>query len=112
MSEATADPLPSPTELVEQPQTVRQLAEVDRVLKLLVLYRKKLLRASTRFSPSQNRLPHTRDFLRLRPAVQNLARYASGLIQNVRISQIDKIELQLRLAEMESALDDAVRTIL
>ena len=43
----------------------------------------------------------------LNPAVTNLARYASGLIENSRIPEIDKIEIQLRLAEMQSEMENA-----
>jgi len=47
----------------------------------------------------------------LRPAVRKLAQYASGLIESARIPQLDKIELQLRLAELEFALEIATETI-
>ena len=94
-------------------------------MKLLVLYRKKLLRATAEYrelpdQPNTGRgnppsvlqaQPHRKQFRPLRPAVTKLAQYASGLIESARIPQLDKIELQLRLAELESALEIATETI-
>ena len=96
------------------------------MLKLLVLYRKKLLRATAEYRELPNQpnagrpgnppsvlqaQPHRKQLRPLRPAVTKLAQYASGLIESARIPQLDKIELQLRLAELESALEIATETI-
>ena len=115
------------TETVDPPEIVRETAGVDRVLRLLVVYRRKLERAIGEYSdlpaignqagvanPTRSPAhvePHRKRFRPLRPAVLKLARYASGLIENARIPQLDKIELQLRLAELEAALDIATQTI-
>ena len=44
-------------------------------------------------------------------AAEQLARYASGLIENARLPQLDKIELQLRNAELEAELIEAKHLI-
>jgi hypothetical protein len=114
-------------ETVDPPEVVRETAGVDRVLRLLILYRNKLRRAITDYQalpPINNQghvpnpirdvalaEPHRKRFRPLQPAVRKLAQYASGLIENARIPQLDKIELQLRLAELEAALDIATQTI-
>lgn len=111
------------TEIVDPPEVVRVTAGVDRVLRLLVLYRNKLRRAVTDYKalpPSQMQAngpnpilsePLRKRFRPLQPAVRKLAQYASGLIENARIPLLDKIELQLRLAELEVELDIATQTI-
>jgi len=112
-------------EPVDPPEVVRETAGVDRVLKLLIVYRNKLNRVIAEYrevapttggkgNPVMDLLqgrPHARPIRNLRPAVTKLAQYASGLIENARIPQLDKIELQLRLAELESALEIATETI-
>jgi len=108
-------------EPVDPPEVVRETAGVDRTLGLLLLYRNKLRRATADYLAlppikSQSNVPnairdHRKRFRPLLPALTKLAQYASGLIENARIPQLDKIELQLRLAELESALEIATETI-
>ena len=99
---------------------VREQAGVERVVRLLRVYRNKLVHliseyeitpdkpAMVTFPSKQKKNQATvKQFRPLRPAVTRLARYASGLIENTTLSEIDKIELQLRLVEMEAALDAA-----
>ena len=81
---------------IDPPEVVRELAGVDRVLKLLVLYRKKLLRAVAEYRelptvpntgglgnpprPSTQGDPHRKQFRPLRPAVTKLAQHAAVII--------------------------------
>ncbi len=128
----TADPVVPPTELVSPAEIVRLEAGVDRVVKLLDVYRTKLKRLRTSYNAldeTQKPTPASQaewkiwqtaqsgkqeianQLRKLKPAVTNLVRYTSGLIENARIPQIDKIELQLKLAETESALSNASENI-
>ncbi len=112
-------------ESVETPEVVREKAGVDRVVQLQVEYQEKLRllceqRPNTggtengvsgggvKVSSSRADPKWVRE--RARPlvvAAERLARYASGLIENARLPQIDKIELQLRNAELEAELIEA-----
>jgi hypothetical protein len=100
-----------PTEVIEPvdpPEVVREKAGVDRVVRLQDEYQQKLrLLRVERPNPVADRR-WVRE--RARPlviAAERLARYASGLIENARLPQIDKIELQLRNAELEAELIEA-----
>ncbi len=130
MSTATApDTHRTTTEPVDSPEVVREKAGVDRVVRLQEEYRKKLRWLLKRYAEQKsNQGESTSTFFtsktavlkakanrswlneRARPlvsAAENLARYASGLIENARLPQIDKIELQLRNAELEAELIEA-----
>ena len=107
---------------VAPPEVVRQEVGVDRVLNLLIEYRERLEKVMSEIevqsipttgsvrvaSPSIPRhLPAGKEFLRMKPALIRLAAYSSGLIESARIPQLDKIELSLRLSELDAALDIA-----
>lgn len=121
-----------PNEAVDPPEVVREMAEVDRTVSLQIEYRKKVRRLAARYGVlkqekrqleeskeqtievlnKRRRLMTDEDRIKkkYRPVVvaaENLARYASGLIENARLPQIDKIELQLRNAELEAELIEA-----
>ena len=52
--------------------------------------------------------------MKTRPAIIDLVRYASGLIEGTRLKPITKLELRLRNAECEAALDavdEAIRNL-
>jgi hypothetical protein len=123
-------------EVVDSPEVLREKAGVDRTVQLQIEYRKKLRGLARRhrelsqqsdespissaFSPAaqlqRRRLSDDRTKLlrRLRlveAAANELARYASGLIEGSRIPQIDKVELRLRNAELEAELSET-RTLL
>ncbi len=108
-------------EPVDPPEVVREKAGVDRVVRLQAEYQEKLRVLRERrpspngvsgggVKPAAGRADPTWVRERARPlvvAAERLARYASGLIENARIPQIDKIELQLRNAELEAELIEA-----
>ena len=112
------------TEPVDPPEVVREKTGVERVVRLQAEYLEKLRQLlSQRPDPkvgvkvvggSVGMRGTTVDASwvreRARPlvtAAERLARYASGLIESARIPQIDKIELQLRNAELEAELIEA-----
>ncbi|MFY7953245.1 MAG: hypothetical protein ACOVT5_12125 [Armatimonadaceae bacterium] len=119
------------TEPVDPPEVVRETAGVDRVVRLQIEYRKKLrglVKRHTEQNPPESsgatqpsraaqvmiswlpKVPRPRLVKKVRPllsAAERLARYASGLIESARIPQLDKIELQLRNAELEAELIEA-----
>ncbi len=111
MSSATANPVDEP---VDSPDVVRETAGVDRVVKLLEKYRDKLIQEIAKHEelPNNHADRNKLSFQTqpLQTAMEKLARYTSGLIENARIPEIDKIELQLHLAEMEGALAAARQT--
>jgi hypothetical protein len=127
MSTAVVPEMPTDvTEPVDPPEVVREKAGVDRVVKLQVEYRdkvRKLTRRRQRLKSEEEQTPYgqvhpdTKLGIRISTAVsrsrpvivaaERLARYASGLIESARIPQIDKIELQLRNAELEAELIEA-----
>lgn len=116
--------VPEVTEPVDPPEVVREKAGVERVVRLQAEYLEKL-RLLFKLRPEPNGgvkvvggsvkvLNKSVDANwvreRARPlviAAEQLARYASGLIENARLPQIDKIELQLRNAELEAELIEA-----
>ncbi len=102
---------------VDPPDVVRAKVDVDRVLALLAEYRKELQAGIDEFKSATSMWgsgESKKVVSRLRPlqsAMERLARYASGLIENARIPEIDAIELQLQLAQMEGVLAVATETI-
>ena len=109
-------------EAVDPPEVVRDKAGVDRTVSLQIEYRKKLRQLLKRHDDllhqtdevereSRSSIPPQIEQVRLirsyRPmvsAIEALVRYASGLIENARLPQPDKIELQLRNSELEAEL--------
>ena len=51
-------------------------------------------------------------FIRVRSPATDLARHASTMIEGVKLKRLTKLELRLRLAEFEAALERATELIL
>lgn len=120
-----------PADSVDPPEVVREKAGVDRTTTLIAGCIKKVRAFNKRMRTTKQELARlqpkslfqevkaerdnlsadrTRQVARFRPvivAAEELARYTSGLIENARLPQIDKIELQLRNAELEAELIEA-----
>lgn len=98
-----------PNEVVDPPEVVREKAGVERTAELLVEYKKKVRSVNKRFEVATELHRQVKRFRPVIVAAESLARYASGLVENARLPQIDKIELQLRNAELEAELIEAKR---